>query len=182
MLSLVDRLHKTYPDMGVMLSFDAEEGTRTEGAISYRIIKRPGWHIAVEEHIRTNTERWAQSEWRFSYPSEEGVSTISPADILYLTVEGGDGAKALTRNGLVTLGNTLSYWGEKTALLGFVRVHRSYLVNVRYIRSVTDREIVMAFDGEDVVGNTITIPYSSRRYKEVLMNRIKSLFPREDNP
>ena len=88
----------------------------------------------------------------------------------------------MTRNGLVTLGNTLSYWEEKTVLLGFVRVHRSYLVNVRYIRSVTDREIVMAFDGEDVVGNTITIPYSSRRYKEVLMNRINSLFPREDNP
>lgn len=89
---------------------------------------------------------------------------ISPELITYVEAQGRRTAVHLSDGQIFDCNMSISRF-EDMAIHGFVHCHRSYLVNLRYVRSITKTDII--FDN-----NTI-VPISRRLYNEVNTQFIK---------
>lgn len=111
------------------------------------------------ETLKTNME--GQQIKKIVVPVSEGSLFIDIKDITHLRAEGSyvniflkDGNKVLVSK------NIKDYEGQLTAAEGFFRTHRSYLINIRYVRSLSP-------DGsEAVLPNQQTVSIARERKQE----------------
>ena len=80
-------------------------------------------------------EQQASAPFKIPVRSEDKVSLVNPADILYAEAEGGH-AGLHTTHGRMPTQFTLSELEERLSRSGFFRAHRSYLVNLQHVKEV----------------------------------------------
>lgn len=85
------------------------------------------------------------------------VYSFSCNEIQYIEVNG-KYCKVVTTRGISSLRQTLSLFENKLAHQGFIKPHRSYLVNYRYISRIEKSQIVLE--------NGVTLPLSRNRIAE----------------
>ena len=83
---------------------------------------------------------------------------IDVADILYIEAIG-DNSAIVTKDNSFYSRKSLKYWEENLSESGFYRSHKSYIVSVNNIKSVTDSEIVF----KDYKDNTVPIAVRRRK-------------------
>ena len=87
---------------------------------------------------------------------------IEISDILYIHSDS-DYTEIVTASKKYLSSDSLRYWEEKLADNKFIRVHKSYLVNVNQIRKLSGNQIYLS--------DTLRIPIG-RAYKEEFMKRL----------
>ena len=104
-----------------------------------RIIK--DLEILIAEHTEHRQSVWYEENGR--------EYRLFLEDVLYMEASNKK-IKAFDKNGKkIVLKNTLSEWGELCKEKYFVRCHRSYLVNMRYVKVYSRTEFEMT--NEDIV-------------------------------
>ena len=83
---------------------------------------------------------------------------IDVEDILYMEAIG-DNSAIVTKDNSFYSRKSLKYWEENLSESGFYRSHKSYIVSVNNIKSVTDSEIVF----KDYKDNTVPIAVRRRK-------------------
>lgn len=104
---------------------------------------------------------------RIVVKSEGKIKIIPTADIHYIEANG-DNVKIMTKEGNFSKNKTMSFFEEQLSTNDFVRIHRSYLVNVSLVSRIDayDKESHLA-----VLSSGIQLPVSKsgyQRLKEVL--------------
>ncbi|RNC82367.1 MAG: LytTR family transcriptional regulator [Phycisphaera sp.] len=136
------------------------------GALCYGLLVLIGALLDTRARLRViegngNTEPETKADTpRLVIETRSGQAIISPAEVLWVEPGVGGGCVLRTESGEVRVRPALSEMEERFADLGFVRVHRSRLVNVSRIVEVkggAHREGDAVLDTGDVV------PVSRRR-------------------
>lgn len=97
--------------------------------------------ILIAEHTEHRQSVWYEENGR--------EYRLFLEDVLYMEASNKK-IKAFDKNGKkIVLKNTLSEWGELCKEKYFVRCHRSYLVNMRYVKVYSRTEFEMT--NEDIV-------------------------------
>lgn len=89
---------------------------------------------------------------------------ISPDNITHIEAQGRKTSVYLSDGRTLDCNLSISHFADM-ALQGFVRCHRSYLVNLRYVRSITKTDIILDDD--------TAVPISRRLYSDVNSQFIK---------
>ena len=97
-------------------------------------------------------------------PCGDKTVRISPNSITHIEAQGRKTEVYLSDGRLLDCSMSISSFADM-ALQGFVRCHRSYIVNLRYVRSITKTDIIL--------DNNILVPISRRLYNEVNTQFIK---------
>ena len=104
---------------------------------------------------------------RIVVKSEGKIKIIPTNEIQYIEANG-DNVKIMSNEGSFSKNKTMSYFEEQLSANDFVRIHRSYLVNVSLVSRIDayDKESHLA-----VLSNGIQLPVSKsgyQRLKEIL--------------
>ncbi len=94
--------------------------------------------------------------------ADKTIYSILAQDILYIKAEV-DYVKIVTKKKEFLVLDSLRNWNEKLQGLGFVQVHRSYLININHISKVY---------GNQVFFKTVTIPIG-KTFKEAFISKLK---------
>ncbi len=114
-------------------------------------------------HLPNNTN----TQNRIVVKSDGKIKIIPTADIQYIEANG-DNVKIMTTEGSFSKNKTMAFFEEQLSVNDFVRIHRSYLVNVSLVSRIDayDKESHLA-----VLSSGIQLPVSKsgyQRLKEVL--------------
>ncbi|MFZ5430142.1 MAG: LytR/AlgR family response regulator transcription factor [Bacteroidota bacterium] len=101
-------------------------------------------------------------------PDNDGVELVPCDEIIYCKSDGNYCMLKLTGNKNLTASKTLKYFEEILHSEQFVRVHKSYLVNIHHIRKFLKRD-----GGELVMSNNDIIPVS-RHSKPAIIRLIQN--------
>ena len=103
-------------------------------AVARRMLRRPSAARAI---ARSSTERLRdlQVERVFDIPTRKGTFAVRAADIEYVKAAG-NYVELITGNRTLLMRATLQDLGEQLGAVGFVRVHRSLLVNSLQVLAV----------------------------------------------
>lgn len=109
----------------------------------------------------------AATQNRIVVKSDGKIKIIPTADIQYIEANG-DNVKIMTNEGSFSKNKTMTFFEEQLSTNDFVRIHRSYLVNVSLVSRIDayDKESHLA-----VLSSGIQLPVSKsgyQRLKEVL--------------
>ena len=107
------------------------------------------------------------SDFKLALSTTKGVFFYAPADILYCEGENNYTSFTFNAHKPLMISRTLGEYEDLLEDYGFLRIHKSYLVNKSFVTSV-DR------DGNILMVNGKSFPISRRR-KEVVMNSLKGL-------
>lgn len=117
--------------------------------------------------IKTDRHEYFKNR-KFPLPTTEGYLFIPLSNIIY--------CKAVTnytqfklKDGKVLISSfTLKYFENFFAAYGFIRVHKSYLVNIAYAERYLRKGILILDDGYEIE--------VSKTYRTSLLNKIRSFF------
>lgn len=84
---------------------------------------------SIENSLKLNTEKIV------AFSGEE-ISILKSKDILYLEVQMKE-VQIVTKQGKYTTKGSLEYWENKLVNNGFIRCHRSFLVNSKHMRKIS---------------------------------------------
>lgn len=124
------------------------------------LVKPVRWDMfldAVNFAMSTRKQRSAMT--RFSFPVKNGLVTFRQDEICYLEARDHYIRIVNTREAPFLIPGTITREEKRFLSHGFVKVHRSYLVNLRHIRHIESRDVVME-SGE-------RIPVSKGLYRQV---------------
>ncbi|MEO6820409.1 MAG: LytTR family DNA-binding domain-containing protein [Ginsengibacter sp.] len=114
-----------------------------------------------------NLQQSNTSEFKLALSTTKGVFFYAPADILYCEGENNYTQFTFNTHKPVMISRTLGEYEDLLEEYGFLRIHKSYLVNKKFVTSV-DR------DGNILMANGKSFPISRRR-KEMIMNSLKGV-------
>ncbi len=96
-------------------------------------------------------------------PYADGIQLISHADILYCRSSGNYTEIFLTTNEKIVASKTLKHFGELLPEDQFIRIHKSYIVNLSHLKRY------LKVDGGIVcMGNNVTLPVSRINREKLL--------------
>ena len=179
LLARADCIRKAFPGLVIMMLLTAEEEEADFSPIGFRILRIPERDMHVQEAIRRNTEQYRKAEYRLSYWENGDTVFLDAADVVWFSVDKTDGAEAETvSKGKVRVGGSLLDWWRVTERLGFVRIHRSYLINIRYLEKMeTDTVVVSIPSGKGLPPVRKTVPFGRRRYGKELKEALRLYKP-----
>lgn len=123
-------------------------------------IQIPKFTEAITEAI-TEAEKDILKNEKFVVSSREGKVLIEQKDIVYIEALG-DGTCIYTINEKFVTNKYLKYWEETLDNSQFSKIHKSYLVGLRYVQEITESDVAIIFDD-------ISLPVARRRRKEFEM-------------
>ena len=170
-------LKREHPGVDVIMLLNRSgQGAGTD-SVRYGLIRKTQHARDAEEQIIKNSLKNTKSEIRLAYRSDKGENYLSPEDVIYVSVEKERGAVAETVSGRLRIGNTLAHWARVGLPFGFVRVHRSYLINIFYLKYEEKDRLILKknLKGEEV--GTVSIPYSRRSYGDMLRGALEQFCP-----
>lgn len=136
---------------------------------AFRYILKRDRNAVLERYILQAMENMAEDQEYLRLRDKEQIVDLPLEQISYLEVM--DHYVSIhTREGTYTMGATLSSLEKEMETHGFLRVHKSYLVNMRYIRKFRSRECLLAD------GTTLAVSeknYSQQKQKYLLWKGLK---------
>jgi len=154
--------------------FVTNHGERMQEAFGEKVcafLKKPVMPQDVEKALKKIIVNYRGCQ-KVSVKSEEGISEIEVQDILY--IQGNhvyadiclcNGNRHITRETLCSL-------GEKLKQYGFLRIHKSYLVNMRGIDRATKSGVIMQDGTELAIGRKFREDFREK-YHEYKKKRAK---------
>lgn len=106
---------------------------------------------------------------RIAVPNRNGLSYYEAGDILYVEADGSYSVMHLAGSKTVTVTRKIKDFEETLATKGFIRVHKSFLVNISHIS-----ELHRDDSGYLLMANQARIPISPKD-KEAIIQRIKKV-------
>ncbi|MEO8116115.1 MAG: LytTR family DNA-binding domain-containing protein [Bacteroidota bacterium] len=114
-----------------------------------------------------NLHQSNSSEFKLALSTTKGVFFYAPSEILYCEGENNYTQFIFSKHKPVMISKTLGEFEDLLEEYGFLRIHKSYLVNKNFVTSVNrDGDVIMA-DGK-------ALPISRRR-KDGIMNSLKGV-------
>ena len=99
---------------------------------------------------------------RLALHTNSGLRVIAPSEIVYCEAENNYTRFFLTDKKIILTSRTIKEYEETLSGHDIVRVHKSYLVNLQYVREYHSPNDLL------ILKNGTTIPVSRRRKHEVL--------------
>lgn len=117
------------------------------------------------KNILHNIDAGNSKEFRLALPSREGIYFISPDEIIHCEAFGAYTKFYCLNNKTYLTSKVLGEYEELLSPYGFIRTHKSHLVNKKYISFINH-------DGLAVLKDNSTVEIS-RRKKEDVMKKLK---------
>lgn len=135
-----------------------------QNAINRHVIRRnsyPQEQKKLVSNLISNLQQKDQSSFMLALSTMEGVSFYDPKDILKCEADDNYTHFYFVNNKPLIVSKTLKEFEEILTDYGFMRVHKSYLVNMHYVVRLDKEGLLWLKDGSHVA-------VSRRRKKEVL--------------
>lgn len=135
-----------------------------QNALNRHIVRRNHSQQTKHELVNnliTNIQKPDSDEYRLAISTSEGVSFYMPSEIIRCEGESNYTKFFLKDGKSLMVSHTLKDYESILADYGFVRVHKSHLINMKYV-SKMDR------DGFLWLSNGQSVPVSRRRKEEVM--------------
>lgn len=100
---------------------------------------------------------------KLSVPYADGIQLVPHEDIVYCQSNGNYTELFLSTNEKIMASKTLKYFGEILPQEQFLRIHKSYIVNLRYLKKYLKTDGGVVF-----LGNNITLPVSRTNREKLL--------------
>lgn len=137
-----------------------------QNAINRHIIKQQNQdqHLLVN-NLLTNLQQKDPKDFKLALSTTEGVFFYAPDEILYCEGENNYTRFIFTKNKPMLVSKTLGEYEDLLTEHGFLRIHKSHLVNANYVSKVDREGTLLMTDGRQ-----LTI---SKRRKEMVMSKLK---------
>ena len=140
-----------------------------QSAINRHIIKQqtrqPQQQLLVNNLI-TNLQQKEPENFKLALSTTEGVSFFDPAHIMYCEGENNYTRFVFIHHKPILISKTLAEYEEMLSEYHFIRIHKSYLINKKYVMKVDKEGVVTMKDGKVLM--------ISRRRKEAVMGLLQS--------
>jgi two-component system LytT family response regulator len=140
-------------------------------------VKRAEKKIAqgnLNPHINTLLHNLQHSslsrEMKLCIPSTKGFQVVNLRDILYCEASGNYTGFYFANNQNITSAKSISEYEELLADAGFVRIHKSHIINLRHVK-----EYVRGEGGFIILSNDMKLEVS-RRKKEIFIEKMKAFY------
>lgn len=144
------------------------DSVELQNAINRHIIKqqlhKQDQQLLVN-NLLNNLQQKAPENFKLALSMQEGVSFFEPSSILYCEADNNYTRFIFINHKPVMISKTLGEYEEILEGHGFIRIHKSYLVNKKYITKVDREGMVWMSDGKPLA--------VSRRRKEAVMEFLK---------
>ena len=145
------------------------DGVELQNAIHRHIVNyqlhKPDQNLLVN-NLLNNLQQKKPENFKLALSTLDGIYFYDPSEILYCEGENNYTRFIFANNKALLISKTLGEYEEILEEHGFVRIHKSYLVNKKFITKV-DREGVV------IMSNGKALAFSRRR-KEAVMLLLKS--------
>jgi two-component system, LytTR family, response regulator len=137
-----------------------------QNAVNRHIIKQQNQNQQLlVSNLLSNLQQKDPGNFKLALSTTEGVFFYEPAEILYCEGENNYTRFAFTKHKPMLVSKTLGEYEDLLTEHGFLRIHKSYLVNIKYVRKVEREGLLLMSDGKQ-----LTI---SKRRKELVMKTLK---------
>jgi two-component system, LytTR family, response regulator len=137
-----------------------------QNAINRHIIKKQNQdQQLLVSNLITNLQQKDPKDFKLALSTNEGVFFFDPLDILYCEGENNYTRFTFSKNKPMLVSKTLGEYEDLLAEHGFIRIHKSHLVNAKFVCKVDKEGMVLMTDGKELA--------ISKRRKEMVMNVLK---------
>jgi two-component system, LytTR family, response regulator len=137
-----------------------------QNAINRHIIKKQNQdQQLLVSNLITNLQQKDPKDFKLALSTNEGVFFYDPSEILYCEGENNYTRFTFSKNKPMLVSKTLGEYEDLLAEHGFLRIHKSHLVNAKFVCKVDKEGMVLMTDGKELA--------ISKRRKEMVMNILK---------
>ena len=137
-----------------------------QNAVNRHIIKKQNQNQQLlVSNLLTNLQQKDPGNFKLALSTHEGVFFYEPSEILYCEGENNYTRFAFTKHKPMLVSKTLGEYDDLLTEHGFLRIHKSHLVNTKYVSKVDREGSVLMSDGKQ-----LTI---SKRRKEMVMKTLR---------
>ncbi len=137
-----------------------------KNAINRHIIKQQNQdQQLLVSNLLSNLQQKDPKNFKLALSTLEGVFFFEPEEILYCEGENNYTRFTFIKHKPMLVSKTLGEYEDLLSDHGFLRIHKSYMVNAKYVSKVDREGSVMMNDGKHLV--------ISKRRKEMVMSRLR---------
>jgi two-component system LytT family response regulator len=137
-----------------------------QNAVNRHIIKQQNQHQQLQvSNLLINLQQKDPKNFKLALSTSEGVFFYDPLDILYCEGENNYTRFTFIKGKPILVSKTLGEYEDLLRDHNFLRIHKSYLVNIKYVSKVDREGSLLMSDGKQLV--------ISKRRKEIVMNSLK---------
>ena len=137
-----------------------------QNAINRHIIKQQNQQQQLlVSNLLTNLQQKDPKDFKLALATTEGVFFYDPQEILYCEGESNYTRFTFTNHKQMLVSKTLREYEELLTEHGFLRIHKSYLVNEKFVSRIEKEGILIMNDGKQLV--------IARLRKEMVKNALK---------
>ena len=137
-----------------------------QNAVNRHIIKQQNQsQQLLVNNLLTNLQQKNPENFKLALSTSEGVSFYDPSEILYCEGENNYTRFVFIKHKPMLVSKTLGEYEDLLAEHGFLRIHKSHLVNAKYVTKVDRDGLLLMNDGKQLV--------ISKRRKEMVMSKLK---------
>lgn len=137
-----------------------------KNAINRHIIKQQNQdQQLLVSNLLSNLQQKDPKNFKLALSTLEGVFFFEPEEILYCEGENNYTRFTFIKHKPMLVSKTLGEYEDLLGEHGFLRIHKSYMVNAKYVSKVDREGSVMMNDGKQLV--------ISKRRKEMVMSRLR---------
>jgi two-component system LytT family response regulator len=137
-----------------------------QNAVNRHIIKQQNQNQQLlVSNLLTNLQQKNPENFKLALSTSEGVSFYDPSEILYCEGENNYTRFVFTKNKPMLVSKTLGEYEDLLLDYGFLRIHKSHLVNAKYVTKVDRDGLLLMSDGKQLA--------ISKRRKEMVMSKLK---------
>ncbi len=158
------KIHDTHPDPLLIILTSYEERYK-EGYIAraFRFMTKPINDHELKENLSAAIEQ-LQIEQRICITVNGKTRKISERQILYMAAQSG-GSDVHTAKNIYFKEGSLLYWETILSSRSFFRIHKKYLVNLHYVKEITNHTVVLT--------NNEKLPVSRRKWTALRLAYMK---------
>lgn len=137
-----------------------------QNAINRHIIKQQNQnHRLLVSNLLTNLQQGDPKDFKLALSTNQGVFFYDPSEILYCEGENNYTRFVFTKHKPMLVSKTLGEYEDLLEEHGFLRIHKSHLVNAKYVTKVDRDGLLLMNDGKQLA--------ISKRRKEMVMSKLK---------
>ncbi len=136
-----------------------------QNAINRHIIRQQNQQQLLVSNLLTNIQQKDSKDFKLALSTTEGVFFYDPSEILYCEGESNYTRFTFTKHKPLLVSKTLKEYEELLGEHGFLRIHKSYLVNRKFVSKIDKEGSLIMTDNKQ-----LTI---SKRRKELVMSELR---------
>lgn len=138
-----------------------------QNAINRHIIKQQNQdQKLLVSNLLSNLKQKDPNDFKLALSTMGGVSFFEPGEIMYCEAENNYTRFNFVSQKPMMISKTLGEYEDLLGEYGFLRIHKSYLVNVKYVTRIDRDGVILMSDGKQLS--------VSKRRKEMVMHSLKN--------